>query len=467
MGGAVTRWIRSAIQNHPLSGIVFVALFAVLATGLLMTTAQQISRQNSNAAVPSEIIEVPAKAPPQLEQAADGPEEAVAHPEVPMVVPQVADQGPPNAELVPAIPLRQPNENIALAAQEIFNKVNRAVVFIEACDSKQQHLGFGTGFFLDEKGLVVTNKHVVWGADHLRVRTLNGDARNIYDVARSDDRDIATFVFPGPVSAHLKLQFKEPSIGQPAYALGHSLGFERTFSEGIVSSVRTFPEYHQAPGKWIQITAPTSGGNSGGPIVNSNGDAIGMLTWGANRGENLNFALSVDEISQFLSKNTKPERLADSRTLISSAVGILSKQEALKRLAAVQIQVSDLLEASRNDKLNEQKLEQYLTSQIKRTPIKVGPDKAQRFANLVLSVWTLPIEGSENSLFCVQLILNDYVHLKDVGRADLALASIWEANKTFGHSPQDRLLDSINDAIDRQVEQFVKDWKQGNGKSTD
>ena len=91
----------------------------------------------------------------------------------------------------------------------------------------------------------------------------------------------------------------QTQVGEHVVAIGSPLGLQNTVSDGIVSAIRE-ENGHQ----WIQTTAPVSHGNSGGPLMNSEGAVIGVITWGVNlqQGQNLNFAASVAEVQRLLTQ---------------------------------------------------------------------------------------------------------------------------------------------------------------------
>lgn len=93
-------------------------------------------------------------------------------------------------------------------------------------------------------------------------------------------------------------------IGDVVYAVGNPLGFEGTFSQGIISAIREL-ESRQI----IQITAPISPGSSGGPILNNKGQVIGMLVSTIEGGQNINFAIPSKDIKELLHQKRVPMTL--------------------------------------------------------------------------------------------------------------------------------------------------------------
>src|SRR5262249_3421737 len=85
-------------------------------------------------------------------------------------------------------------------------------------------------------------------------------------------------------------------IGDEVYVVGNPEGLEGTFSQGIISSLRG--------NDYIQITAPISHGSSGGPVLNKNGEVIGVAVGLIEEGQNLNFAIPVSKLTQLLNRKS-------------------------------------------------------------------------------------------------------------------------------------------------------------------
>ena len=103
--------------------------------------------------------------------------------------------------------------------------------------------------------------------------------------------------------------------GQRVYAIGAPLGLELTISEGIVSSLREVEN-----GKVIQTTAPVSPGSSGGGLFNAEGQLIGIVTFQTRSGQNLNFAVPADWISEMRARAPGGTRVAAAEPTIAEMV---------------------------------------------------------------------------------------------------------------------------------------------------
>ena len=86
-------------------------------------------------------------------------------------------------------------------------------------------------------------------------------------------------------------------VGQVVYTIGSPQGYDFSFSNGLISGLRNYDG-----NKWLQFTAPISSGNSGGPLLNKEGQAIGVISWQAAKGQNLNFALAINAVKPIFKK---------------------------------------------------------------------------------------------------------------------------------------------------------------------
>lgn len=185
--------------------------------------------------------------------------------------------------------------------QQIARKALASTVLIVMEDAKGQSLSSGSGFFVG-RGMIATNLHVVEGVFKGYVKQVGEDTkRRIEDIiAMNSQQDLAILRISDvgvpifPLGNSDKLQ-----VGEPVYAVGNPKGYlEGTFTEGVVSGVREF----QIGVKRIQISAPISEGSSGGPVLNSKGEVIGVAVSGLTEGQNLNFAIPSNYLKELLSK---------------------------------------------------------------------------------------------------------------------------------------------------------------------
>jgi len=175
---------------------------------------------------------------------------------------------------------------------EVVAYAEPSVVFIRAyldADGKSQMTG--SGFIIDEEGLVVTNNHVVTGAKKIVVETSKGDiltvSREVYCDA---DTDFAILEVNKSGLSPLPLGDSDKVIkGTAVVAIGSPRGFKNSVSGGLISGRRWLREVEM-----LQFDASISPGSSGGPLLDMAGQVIGITTGAKAKGQNLNFALPIN-----------------------------------------------------------------------------------------------------------------------------------------------------------------------------
>ena len=213
-----------------------------------------------------------------------------------------AAQGDPSRKDIPAI---------AKAA-------NESVVSIVMSDKDGKPLAQGSGFFVSKDGIVVTNYHVISEGSSAVVKLPDGAFYVVDGVLASDKvRDIAVIKAHGQDFRTLKLGNSDRvQVGEEVVAIGNPLSLESTVSNGIVSGIRTAKELG---GKFLQVTAPISPGSSGGPLFNMTGEVIGITTLYLKGGENLNFAIPVNDAKRLIQTgSTKLQQLPNEPELVTT-----------------------------------------------------------------------------------------------------------------------------------------------------
>lgn len=176
-----------------------------------------------------------------------------------------------------------------LRTTEIAARARSAFVTITA-NPGESNEAFGSGFVITSDGVVATNLHIVEGANSIQVALPNGQViDDVYVLGADEFRDI--LVLQLPTSGLDALPLGDDGlveVGEEIFVLGNPFGFEQTFSNGLVSAIRS-----EGGIDYFQISAPISGGSSGGPVVNRRGEAIAIASMTIPNAQNLNIAIPV------------------------------------------------------------------------------------------------------------------------------------------------------------------------------
>jgi S1-C subfamily serine protease len=174
-------------------------------------------------------------------------------------------------------------------------------------DSRQQPLSLGSGFFI-KPGVIATNLHVVARATRGSVKLIGQSARHQIQGVLAVDKESDPILLSAPTLKQVPIlqltASPEVSIGDEVFAIGNPQGLEGTISSGIVSGIRSIGTI-----SLIQITAPISPGSSGGPVLSTHGEVIGVAVATFKGGQNLNFAISSQHLKGLLERTPSPTSL--------------------------------------------------------------------------------------------------------------------------------------------------------------
>ena len=216
-------------------------------------------------------------------------------------------------------------------AEDIYDDFSSSVVFIG--NRKNNRIkGVGSGFVINNKGKlqIITNWHVINGSDQLSVWLKPNSmvdenylisqvpSHNAKLIKVNKTKDLAMLEvekLPVRLKPVVYGKFDRIRPGQTSFAIGHPEGLLWTFTSGMISQVR--PNYNwryegsRHSANVIQTQAAINPGNSGGPLFNKNKELIGLNTF-TSEGENLNFAIAINDVIDFI--NEKPKKIEKKKS---------------------------------------------------------------------------------------------------------------------------------------------------------
>ncbi len=209
----------------------------------------------------------------------------------------------------------------ALTTEQLAEKALAATVSLEMKDSTGTTLSFGSGFFV-KPNQIATNFHVIAGARQGTAKLVGKDTRYQIEgiVATDKKNDLAVLNVTASGVAPLSLGDSDTvKIGAKVYVAGNPKGLEGTFSDGLISRRESYPK------KRLQMTAPISPGSSGGPVLNSRGEVIGISVsvHRALDAQNLNFAIPSKYLKALLAKARPAKPLSQNSQSISAVTYFL------------------------------------------------------------------------------------------------------------------------------------------------
>ena len=274
------------------------------------------------------------------------------------------DQFPGGRKRIVSVPrVVTPRGNLAdfeTSTISIFNSAAPSVVYIfteravsEFFGGRSIQQGAGSGFLWDEQGHVVTNIHVIQGAQNIQVRLDSGEAIAATYVGGSPDHDLAVVrlrqtldnIQPIPVGTTKDLQ-----VGQSVFAIGNPFGLTRTLTTGVISALdRRLPT---ATGRdvvgVIQTDAAINPGNSGGPLLDSAGRLIGVNTAiisGSGSSAGISFAVPVDVVNQIV-----PQLISKGKVPRPGIGIVVLDEERTARLGVVGVVIDRVMPGSEADR---------------------------------------------------------------------------------------------------------------------
>jgi S1-C subfamily serine protease len=178
-------------------------------------------------------------------------------------------------------------------ANEIYNLTIDSVGEIEVFGKNGSRVSIGTGFSFLNNSTIITNYHVIEDGYSAKLKMNN----RVYEVGSvlgySIDKDIAILSIVGGNFKPLAKSSRNNATGNIVFAIGSSLGLTGSISSGIISQANRILDGVN----YVQMTSPISPGNSGGPLLNEYGEVIGINTLSATAGDNIYFAVNINEVN--------------------------------------------------------------------------------------------------------------------------------------------------------------------------
>jgi serine protease Do len=161
--------------------------------------------------------------------------------------------------------------------------------------------GAGTGFFIDAQGHILTNHHVIEGAERITVKLTDGRSLRARVIGSDPDTDIALIKVDGTDKwPHASLGNSDGlRVGEWVCAIGNPLAYEHTVTVGVVSFIGR-KLFNQSLDNYIQTDAAINFGNSGGPLINARGEVIGINSAISRQASSIGFAIPINQANAIL-----------------------------------------------------------------------------------------------------------------------------------------------------------------------
>ncbi len=204
----------------------------------------------------------------------------------------------------------------SLSSEQIYQRVGGAVVTINAYDKNENLTAQASGVILNDKGWVVTNYHVLYGNNKIKI-LLGKDAVSYSDIIGIDPgKDLMILKIKGKKFPQVVIgNAKSLSAGSKVFVIGSALSKDSLVTEGVITKLKNYDGLRSS---FIQMTAGISVNNSGGAVVNEKGELIGISTFALSKGKSIYQLIPVEDIfSVSLDSYSKNNRFKDFELFMS------------------------------------------------------------------------------------------------------------------------------------------------------
>jgi len=213
-----------------------------------------------------------------------------------------------------------------LKPDQVYSAVSPSIIALDVENVAGRHF-VGTAFLAAGKRLAVTAWHVIHDARHVEARFSDNQRLAVVGLVDKNEKlDLAMLQLDTVSRPPITLATSTPRIGSRVYLVGCPRGLDFSISEGLISQIRTLDGV-----RYYQLSCPISPGDSGGPVLNERGEAIGVVSWRQADAENVGFAIPSPEIASM--NATLP-------VIAWSAVAPLSPRQAPSPDAAPQVRTA-------------------------------------------------------------------------------------------------------------------------------
>ncbi|MBX7167714.1 MAG: trypsin-like peptidase domain-containing protein [Pirellulales bacterium] len=267
--------------------------------------------------------------------------------------------------------------------------------------------GMGTGIIIDDRGYILTNHHVVDGVSRIEVTMFDG-AQRIAKLVTSDERTDLAII---KIDADEKLPIitvgtsSDLMHGETVIAVGNAYGYEHTVTRGIISALHRSVEVGEGVNydDLIQTDASINPGNSGGPLLNIDGEMIGVNVAVRAGAQGIGFAIPVDKAMQVAAE------LLSTRRVVRTWHGVVPKPnlqgkdpglvvagfEEASPAAAAELQVGDVIREVNGRRVDRTlDFERMLLDQKAGDAVELSVDRGGRSVHVTLTLATVPREAT-------------------------------------------------------------------------